>query len=104
MVLSVLVALMVKDHFAKHAGAIRLTSSRYKHDELLKSVLSAFMTSSGRLVSAGGCIGRRDHRSCDTTSRWMLKSTGLKLSPCGVSIIVANAWQSLDDSRGLSDV
>ena len=32
-ILSVLVALMVNDHSAKHAGAIRSTSARYERDE-----------------------------------------------------------------------
>ena len=70
----------------------------------MKSVSSAYSTSSGRLTSAGGRVGRRDSRSRSAPSRGTVKSTGLRMSPCGVPIVVVNAWQSPDDRRGSSDV
>ena len=48
---SVLDALMVSDHSARQAGAICSMSSRNKRDVLMKSVSSAYSTSSGRLAS-----------------------------------------------------
>ncbi|KAI0219471.1 hypothetical protein LSAT2_028999 [Lamellibrachia satsuma] len=52
---------MVNDHSAKYASAIRSTSARYERDKLKKSVSSAYSTSE-RLASAGGRVGRRDRR------------------------------------------
>ena len=66
---SVLDALMVSDHSARQAGAIRLMSSRNKRDVLMKSVSSAYSTSSGKLASARGRVGMCDRRSRRAASR-----------------------------------
>ena len=46
----------------------------------MKSMSSAYSTSSGNLASAGGLGGRRDRRSRRAASRLAVNSTGLKLS------------------------
>ena len=61
--------LKVNDHSTKHTGPISSTSSRYERDELVKSVSSAYSTSSGMLASAGERGGRRDSRSRSAVSR-----------------------------------
>ena len=66
---SVLDALMVSDHSSRQAGAIRSMSSRNGRDVLMKSVSSAYPTSSGKLASARGRVGRRDRRSRRAASR-----------------------------------
>ena len=66
---SVLDALMVSDHSARQAGAIRSMSSRNRRDVLIKSVSSAYSTSSGKLASARGRVGRRDRRSRKAASK-----------------------------------
>ena len=65
----VLDALMGSDHSARQAGAIRSMSSRNKRDVLMKSVSSAYSSSSGKLASVWGRVGRRDRRSRRAASR-----------------------------------
>ena len=67
---SVFEPLMVSDHFARHGGAMRSMSSRNDRDVglLMKSVSSAYSTSSGKAASSGGRVGRRD-RSTTVNSR-----------------------------------
>ena len=67
--LFVLDALMVSDHSARQAGAIRSMSSRNKRDVLMKLVSSAYSTSSGKLASVRGRVGKRDRRSRRAASR-----------------------------------
>ena len=95
---------MVSDHSAGQAGAIRSMSSRNRRDVLIKSVSSAYSTSSGKLASARGRVERRDRRSRKAASRYTVNSTGLRLSPCGVPMDVAKAWQSPVESRGSNEV
>ena len=66
---SVFEPLMVSDHSARHGGAMRSMSSRNDRDVLMKSVSSAYSTSSGKGASFGGRVGRRDRRSRRAASR-----------------------------------
>ena len=66
---SVLDALMVSDLSARQVGAMRSMSSRNKRDVLMKSVSSAYSTSSGKLASIRGRVGRRDRRNRIPPSR-----------------------------------
>ena len=50
---SVFEPLMVSDHSARHGGAMRSMSSRNDRDVLMKSVSSAYSTSSGKAASSG---------------------------------------------------
>ena len=63
LVRSVFEPLMVSDHSARHGGAMRSMSLRNDRDVLIKSVSSAYSTSSGKAASSGGRVGRRDLRS-----------------------------------------
>ena len=54
---SVFEPLMVSDHSARHGGAMRSMSSRIDRDVLMKSVSSAYSTSSGKAASSGGRVG-----------------------------------------------
>ena len=49
--------LMVSDHFARHGGAMRSMSSRNDRDVHMKSVSSAYSTSSGKAAASGGRVG-----------------------------------------------
>ena len=71
LVRSVFEPLMVSDHSARHGGAMRSMSSRNDRDVtlLMKSVSSAYSTSSGKAASSGGRVGRRDRRSRRAASR-----------------------------------
>ena len=79
-------------------------SLRNGRDVLIKSVSSAYSTSSGKAASSGGRVGRRDLGSRRAASRKTVNRTGLRLSPCGVPIVVANAMQPPVDRRGWSEV
>ena len=69
LVRSVFEPLMVSDHSARHGGAMRSMSLRNGRDVLIKSVSSAYSTSSGKAASSGGRVGRRDLRSRIAASR-----------------------------------
>ena len=68
LVRSVFEPLMVSDHSARHGGAMRSMSSR-NDQVLMKSVSSAYSTSSGKAASSGGRVRRRDLRSRRAASR-----------------------------------
>ena len=69
LVRSVFEPLMVSDHSARHGVAMRSMSSRNDREVLMKSVSSAYSTSSGKAASSGGRVGRRDRRSRRAASR-----------------------------------
>ena len=69
LVRSVFELLMASDHSARHGGAMRSMSSRNDREVLMKSVSSAYSTSSGKAASSGGRVGRRDRRSRRAASR-----------------------------------
>ena len=48
---------MVSDHSVRHGGAMRSMSLRNGRDVLIKSVSSAYSTSSGKAASSGGASG-----------------------------------------------
>ena len=54
---SVFEPLMVSDHSARHGGAMRSMSSRNDRDVLMKSVSSAYSTSSGKAALLAGASG-----------------------------------------------
>ena len=56
------------------------------------------------VVTAGSHAGRSDRRSRSAPLMCTVNNTGLRLSPCGVTIAIANEWQSLVNRRGSSDV
>ena len=90
---------MLSDHSANQFRVMRSMSSRKARDEIVKFVSSAYSTSIGQVASSGGRVARRDRRSRRAAWRSTVKSTGLRLSPCGVSVEVANPWRSAVEKR-----
>ena len=86
----VLDPLMMRCHFRRQPGASRWTSSRNTLLLLIKSTSLAYAMYCGILMSSRGCCGKLCLKSRRAASWEITKSTGDRLSPCGVPMVVAN--------------
>ena len=85
---SVLSTSTCRNQSSSAAGAISLTLLRYSWLVEMKSMSFAYITSQGKLMSAGGRRGRHPRKVRTAGFRYTMESTGDSLSSYGVSTVV----------------